>query len=59
MWSRAKREGRGEKLDPQVWSASVQNATREVGQADMDEMVEIGYGSDREEVNGDVKIKPQ
>lgn len=54
MWSRAKREGRGEKIDEHVWhglwKSSEDDETESVGSADsseiereMEEAVEIGY----------------
>lgn len=63
MFSRAKRNERGERIDPAVWQPTSKKGKEEgvvtesepsVTEAEVDaEMTERGYGSDREECKED------
>jgi acyl CoA:acetate/3-ketoacid CoA transferase beta subunit len=53
MWSRAKREGRGEKVDERVWASMARGTEIDLvtdeGVADVDED-EMAYASDSDKV---------
>ena len=60
MWSRAKRTGKGGKLDAAVWARTEVDSGSEMSEVEsedevkmgMDEAVERGYGSDRDAIKG-------
>lgn len=60
MWSRAKRTGRGSRIDPGLWVPGAaetddsRESMSEMSEGDSEEDVtERGYGSDRERVKRD------